>query len=108
MWRLSYGDSELKFGPTLKPYRDKIFLACKSTKRDRDGLQKEMDASFKRLQTDHFDLYQLHALNKVDIDVQAVFAKNGAMEAILRAREQGKIKYIGFTAHSREGWRLLP
>ena len=90
----SYHEAELRLGPALKPYRDKVFLACKSTKRDRDGIQKEMEASFERLKTDHFELYQLHAINEVEKDVNASFAKGGAMEAILKAREQGKIKYI--------------
>ena len=54
------------------------------------------------LQTDHFDLYQLHAISDVEKDVQAVLAKGGAMEAILEAKKQGKLKYIGFSAHTSE------
>ncbi|MFA5864168.1 MAG: aldo/keto reductase [Phycisphaerae bacterium] len=98
----TYGDAELKFGPALKPYRDQIFLACKSTHRDRLGIEKEITNSLKRLETDHLDLYQLHAIADVEKDVHAALGKGGAMEAILEARKKGLIRHIGFTAHSPE------
>ena len=98
----SYGDSELKFGPGLKPYRDKIFLACKTLRRDRAGAQKELDNSLRRLQTDHIDLYQFHALTNTEKDLNVLLGKGGAMETFLQARRQGIIRYIGFTAHSKE------
>ena len=62
----TYGDAELKFGPALKPYRDKIFLACKTTCRDKDGAHKELRNSLTRLQTDYLNLYQFHALNDIE------------------------------------------
>ena len=62
----TYGDAELKFGPALKPYRDKIFLACKTTCRDKEGANNELRKSLTRLQTDFIDLYQFHALNDID------------------------------------------
>ena len=96
----SYGDAELKLAPALKPFRDKVFLACKTTCRDKAGAEKELALSLKRLQTDRLDLYQLHAIADVEKDVQAAFAKGGAMEAFLDARRKGIIKYIGFSAHS--------
>jgi aryl-alcohol dehydrogenase-like predicted oxidoreductase len=98
----SYMDAQLRFGPALKPFRDKVFLACKSEVRNRAGLEKELNDSLKQLQTDHFDLYQLHAIRDVEKDVHAVLAKGGAMEAILEAKKQGKLKYIGFSAHTSE------
>lgn len=98
----TYGDAELKLGPALKPYRDKVFLACKTQKRDKAGAEKELLESLKRLQTDRFDLYQLHAIEDVEKDVEAALGKGGAMEAILAARKQGLIRYIGFSAHSAE------
>ena len=55
-----YGDAEIKLGPALKPYRDKVLLACKTWKRDRKAAEEELHRSLKRLQTDHFDVYQLH------------------------------------------------
>jgi aryl-alcohol dehydrogenase-like predicted oxidoreductase len=96
----SYGDAELKLGPALKPYRDKVYLACKTTARDKAGAAREIENSLKRLETDHFDVYQLHAITDVEKDVKAALGKNGAMEAILEAKKQGIIRNIGFSAHS--------
>jgi aryl-alcohol dehydrogenase-like predicted oxidoreductase len=98
----TYGDAELKLGPALKPYRDKVFLACKTQKRDRAGAEQELRESLQRLQTNRFDLYQLHAITDVKEDVEAALGKGGAMEAILEARRQGLVRYIGFSAHSAE------
>lgn len=97
----SYGNAQDRMGPALKPYRDKCFLACKTTKRDKSGAENELNNSLVKLETDHFDLYQLHALTTVD-EVNRAFAPDGAMEAILQARKDGKIRHIGFSAHSVE------
>jgi len=96
----TYGDAELKLGPALKPYRDKVFLACKTTARDSNGAKKELDNSLKHLQADHIDLYQLHAITDVEKDVKAALAKDGAIQTFLDARKQGIIDLIGFSAHS--------
>jgi len=97
-----YGDAEIKLGPALKPYRDKVLLACKTRKRDRKAAEEELHRSLERLQTDRFDVYQLHAIRDVEKDVKAALSKGGAMEAILEAKKQGLVRYIGFSAHSRE------
>lgn len=97
-----YGDAEEKLGPALKPYRDDVLLACKTWKRDRKGAEEELHRSLKRLQTDHFDVYQLHGITDVEKDVKAALGKGGAMEAILEARRQGLIRHIGFSAHSAQ------
>ena len=97
----SYGNAEDMLGPAFAPYRKKNFLACKTQKRTKDEAEKEMAESFKKLKTDYFDLYQLHALSSVE-EVEKVFASGGAMEAIVKAKKDGKIKYIGFSAHSQE------
>jgi aryl-alcohol dehydrogenase-like predicted oxidoreductase len=96
-----YGNAQQRLGPALKPYRKKCFLACKTLERDAAGAAKELKESLKLLQTDHFDLYQLHALSDVE-DVEQAFGPGGAMEPILRAKENGRIRYIGFSAHSEE------
>lgn len=80
--------------------RDAIFLACKTKQRSRAGAQEELERSLQRLKTDYFDLYQLHCLLKPEVDVEPAFAVDGAMEAVLKAQEQGKIKHIGFSAHT--------
>ncbi len=98
----TYGDAELKLGPALKPYRDKVLLACKTEHRDRKAAEQELHNSLKRLQTDHFDVYQLHAISDVEKDVKAALSKAGAIQAFLQARKQGIIRYIGFSAHTPE------
>ncbi len=97
------GDAEIKMGVGLQGIdRSKYFLACKTHKRDKAGAQMELDRSLQRLKTDHFDLYQLHHLVR-PAEVDQVFGSDGAMEVILKAKEQGKIKYIGFSAHTTKG-----
>ena len=96
-----YGNAQQRLGPALKPYREKCFLACKTLERDAAGAAKELKQSLKLLKTDHFDLYQLHALSDVE-EVEQAFGPGGAMETILKAKQDGKIRYIGFSAHSEE------
>jgi aryl-alcohol dehydrogenase-like predicted oxidoreductase len=98
----SYGDAELKLGPALEPYRKDVFLACKTEHRTKEETAAELKESLKRLRTDYLDLYQLHAISDVQKDVDAVFAKGGAMEVFLEAKKQGQVRYLGFSAHSEE------
>ncbi|MBW6534087.1 MAG: aldo/keto reductase [Mariniphaga sp.] len=95
----SYGNAEERLGPALKPYRKNCFLACKTGKRDAEGAQQELENSLRLMQTDHFDLYQLHALSSVE-QVEQVFAPGGAMEVFEKAKKDGKVRYLGFSAHS--------
>lgn len=95
----SYGNAQSKLGPALKSYRDRCFLACKTLERDASGAEKQLNESLSIFNTDHFDLYQLHALSSV-AEVEKVFAPGGAMELFVKARQQGKVKYLGFSAHS--------
>ena len=97
----TYGNAQERLGPALKPYRQQCFLACKTTQRDAAGSAKELEQSLRILQTDHVDLYQLHALTKVE-DVEKVFGPGGAMETFPKAKKDGKVRYIGFSAHSEE------
>lgn len=93
-----YGNAEDRLGPALKPFRRNCFLACKTRERDAKGAQGDLENSLKKLQTDYFDLYQMHELCSVD-EVKKAFSKNGAMETIVKAKKEGKIKHIGFSAH---------
>ena len=99
----SYGDGEAeeKLGKGLKPYRNNIFLACKTTERDAGGSEKELNISLKRVGVDHFDLYQLHAVTELK-EVEQIFAPKGAIETFVKAQKEGKIRFIGFSAHSEE------
>ena len=97
----SYGNAEELLGPVLKPHRDKIFLACKTQSRDRQGAQDDLDRSLSRLQTDRFDLYQFHAFTSIR-EVERTLGRGGALEAVVQAKEQGKIRFLGFSAHSEQ------
>jgi len=97
----SYGNAEERLGPALKPHRDGVFLACKTGRRDANGAREELENSLRLMQTDHFDLYQLHAITS-DEDVRQAFGPGGAMETFVKAREEGKVKHLGFSAHSVE------
>ena len=80
--------------------RDRIFLACKTKKRDKQGAREELENSLKLLKTDHFDLYQMHHLVRPEEDTRRALAEGGAIETFLKAKEEGKIKHIGFSAHT--------
>jgi aryl-alcohol dehydrogenase-like predicted oxidoreductase len=98
----TYGDAELIMGPALEPYRKNVFLACKTTQREREGAEAELKRSLERLRTDHFDLYQLHSIQSVEKDVDVAFRKGGAMEVFIEAKKSGQVRHIGFSAHSVE------
>jgi aryl-alcohol dehydrogenase-like predicted oxidoreductase len=97
----SYGHAEERYGPALAGQRERIFLACKTLERSKEGAAKELRTSLARLRTDHLDLYQIHALNSV-ADVDQVLAPGGAIEAFTAARQEGLIRFIGFSAHSAD------
>ena len=97
----AYGNAESCLGPALEPYRKDVFLACKTDKRDKAGAEEQLHNSLKLLRTDHFDLYQLHHMTSQEDFDQAV-GPGGALEAFIEARDRGKIRHIGFSAHSVE------
>ncbi len=97
----TYSNAEERLGPALKGKRKDIFLACKTEDRTRKGSQALLEKSLKNLQTDYFDLYQLHAVYNLE-DVERTFGPNGSFETYVIAKEQGYIKHIGFSAHSTE------
>ncbi len=95
------GEAEQKMGKALTSHRKHVFLACKTLERSAAAARTELEHSLRELHTDHFDLYQFHAVSDLQ-DVEEIFETGGAMEAFLKARDQGKIRYIGFSAHSAE------
>jgi aryl-alcohol dehydrogenase-like predicted oxidoreductase len=102
----AYGDAIIKLGPALEPYRKDVFLSCKTGGRKKEDARKDLEKSLKDMRTDHFDLYQLHAVTTLK-DVDTILGKGGAMETFLEARNEGKIKLIGFSAHSVEAAMAL-
>lgn len=97
-----YGDAEERLGPALEPYRKEVFLACKTHHRDREGAEADLKASFEKLRTDHFELYQLHHIGTSPDDVDRAFARGGAMETLIQAKQDGRVRFLGFSAHSIE------
>jgi len=102
----SYGDAEMKLGPALEPYRKNVFLSCKTGKRNKADARADLEQSLKNLRTDHFDLYQLHAVTTPE-DVKTILGEGGALETFLEARKEGMIRFIGFSAHSVEAAMAL-
>ena len=96
----SYGDAQEKLGISLKPFRKDNYLACKTTQRSREGAEKEFEESLRLLHTDYFDLYQLHSLTTAE-DVDQAFAPDGVMEMIEKEKQRGRIRKVGFSAHSQ-------
>ena len=100
------GEAEVKLGKALQPYRKNIFLACKTMERSAKGAKEELEVSLNRIGVDHFDLYQFHAVTTLD-EVEEIFAPDGAAETFVKAQKDGKIKYIGFSAHSEQAAMAL-
>ena len=94
----SYGQAEERVGPWMPRERQRFFLGCKTQERTKEGAWNELRQSLKRLQTETFDLYQFHAITKME-ELDAVTMKGGALEAFVEARERGLFKYIGITGH---------
>ena len=97
-----YGEAELRIGPWMDRHRKEFFLATKTGARDYIGAKEEIHRSLDRLRTDHIDLLQMHALVYPD-DCKQAFSEGGALEALVEAREQGLVKYLGVTGH---GWTI--
>ena len=93
------GASETRVGKALAPVRDKVLIATKTLARDRKGALAELDASLKRLQTDHVDVWQFHALSS-DGDTGRILAEGGALEAAAEAKKAGKVRFVGITGHA--------
>ena len=92
--------SEQYVGKVMKHRRGDAFLATKTKERTRDGSMRMIETSLKLLQTDHVDLWQLHDIGTMT-DINEIFAKGGAMEALLEARDQKIVRYLGITGHYR-------
>ncbi|MFL5762273.1 MAG: aldo/keto reductase [Thermomicrobiales bacterium] len=101
-WEYNAGISEFRMGKALAQdgYRQRAFLMTKDCAHDRRAFNSmaKLEDSLKRLQTDHLDLWQLHEVVWED-DPDKIFAPGGSAEALVKAKEQGKVRYIGFTGH---------
>ncbi len=97
----SYGEAELRLAPWMPRIRGRIFLGCKTRERARDAAKAELHRSLERLGVDRLDLYQLHAVSKL-ADLDACTATGGALEALVEAREEGLVRWLGITGHTHD------
>ncbi len=98
-WDYNGGESEIRMGKALAGgYRNKVFLMTKINGRTRAAVAQQIDQSLQRLETDHVDLMQFHEVIRLE-DPDRIFAEDGGMEAMLAARQAGKLRFIGFTGH---------
>jgi hypothetical protein len=92
------GVSEINIGNVLKDRRSEVFQTTKTADRSYDGSMRLLEKSLQQLQTDHLDLWQIHNLQTKQ-QLEAIFAPDGAMKALLKAREEGMVKFLGVTGH---------
>lgn len=105
-WDYHGGRSEMWMGDALKRgRRDKVFLMTKIDGHKRKIARKQLEQSLKRLKTDHVDLLQLHEVIRPD-DPDQIFARGGAIEALEKARDEGKARFLGFTGHKQPEYVL--
>jgi aryl-alcohol dehydrogenase-like predicted oxidoreductase len=101
----SYGDSELRVGPWMAGHRDRFFLATKTGERNGDHARAELERSLERLQVDSVDLIQLHNLVEPE-EWEVAHGPGGAVEAMVRARDEGLVRFIGVTGHGERIARM--
>jgi aryl-alcohol dehydrogenase-like predicted oxidoreductase len=94
----AYAGSLDYYGAALRDRREQVFLASKTHDRTRDGSLRLLDQSLNRLRTDRLDLWQLHDLRSIH-DLEMIFSRGGALEALLEARAQGRVRFLGITGH---------
>jgi aryl-alcohol dehydrogenase-like predicted oxidoreductase len=101
-WEYHDGRSEVVMGKALADRRDQVFLMTKvcTHGRGRTEAMRQLEQSLRRLKTDYLDLWQIHEC-AYDNDPERHFAPRGVVEALVRAREQGKVRFVGFTGHKR-------
>ncbi len=101
----SYGDAELRLGPWMPRIRQDIFLASKTGDRTYQEAKDSIHRSLQRMQTDHLDLIQLHAVIE-DEEMETALGPGGALEAAVEARQQGLVRFIGITSHTLHAPRI--
>ena len=98
-WDYNGGQSEIRMGKALRDgYRQKAFLMTKIDGQTKKAATQQLEESLRRLQTDHVDLLQFHEVIR-ETDPARIMGAGGGMEAVLEAKKQGKVRYIGFTGH---------
>jgi hypothetical protein len=93
------GISQRYIGRVMAARRNEVFLATKTHDRTRDGSMQLLEQSLESLQTDHLDLWQLHNISRIE-QLDQIFAADGAIHALQRAREEGIVRFLGITGHA--------
>jgi aryl-alcohol dehydrogenase-like predicted oxidoreductase len=91
-----YGTAEELLGPSVGAARDRLFVACKTQRKDPDGVRAQLEESLRRLRCESFDLYQLHAVT----DLDELDARSRAVDVLLAARDEGLCRFVGITGHN--------
>ncbi len=91
-----YGEAQRNVGPLMPAVRDRLFVACKTLRKNADGVRAQLEESLTLLQCEQFDLYQLHAVT----DLDELDARADAAAAILKARDEGLTRFVGITGHN--------
>jgi aryl-alcohol dehydrogenase-like predicted oxidoreductase len=94
----SYGQAEMRLGPWLEKHRGEVFLGCKTTDRSKAAAWESIKRSLDRLRVDSFDLFQFHGVNDLET-LGMILGPGGALEAVLEAREQKLLRFVGITGH---------
>jgi aryl-alcohol dehydrogenase-like predicted oxidoreductase len=100
----TYGDAELRLQPWMPRIRDRVFLGCKTRERTREAARAQLHRSLERLGVDRFDLYQLHSVGK-PADLDDCTKPGGALEALVEARAEGLVRWLGITGHTHDAPR---
>jgi aryl-alcohol dehydrogenase-like predicted oxidoreductase len=93
-----YGNAQQVVGPWLESRRDQFFVGCKTLERTQGAAWEDLQNSFKLLRTDHFDLYQFHAVCTME-ELDQISAADGAIHTFTRARDEGLVRNLGITSH---------
>jgi predicted aldo/keto reductase-like oxidoreductase len=102
----SYGQAEERLGPWIENERSRFFLGCKTMQRTKEATNNELHHSLELLRTNSFDLYQFHAVNTM-AELDQITGSGGALECVLKARDEGLLTNIGITGHGLEVPRIF-
>ena len=94
----TYGQAEVRLGPWMEKHHKEAFLACKTRERGKSGAWEAVKRSLETLRVDYFDLFQFHAVDDLET-LYTILGPEGALEAVLEAKEQGLVRHIGITGH---------
>lgn len=96
-----YGMAEVRIGPWMKRERERFFLGCKTLERTADAAWNDLQTSLNRLQVDQLDLYQIHAITSQE-ELDTVLMKGGAIDTLVKAKEEGLTRFLGITGHGMQ------